>query len=351
MISKTVVRWLTLVALVGLSLGVMVPAASAAFVGTEITACSNTPILVAGNFFLKKNLTATGTDCIRVEHSNVAIDMNGHTITGDGAHRGITDNGVFVDSVAIANGKIKDFDEGIDFFGCCSSELITIEKVDVSNNKGTGIVIEGCCNSITDVKANGDGDDGIFIDDAFNVFNKIQANDNTGDGLFAFCCNTANQITANGNTANGINLEEGSTGVSNSQANDNKENGIFMTSSSNSLANIKASGNTFAGTDLTGDDNQATNVTADNNGADGMEFGSDTEDVADSVANNNKVVGIDLGNGTFNTATDLTANHNGTDGVALKCPGNAVNVRAHNNTTNLFEITPALCTILDNNAP
>src|SRR5216684_4313925 len=308
MISKTVVRWLTLVALVGLSLGVMVPAASAAFVGTEITACSNTPILVAGNFFLKKNLTATGTDCIRVEHSNVAIDMNGHTITGDGAHRGITDNGVFVDSVAIANGKIKDFDEGIDFFGCCSSELITIEKVDVSNNKGTGIVIEGCCNSITDVKANGDGDDGIFIDDAFNVFNKIQANDNT-------------------------------------------ENGIFMTSSSNSLANIKASGNTFAGTDLTGDDNQATNVTADNNGADGMEFGSDTEDVADSVANNNKVVGIDLGNGTFNTATDLTANHNGTDGVALKCPGNAVNVRAHNNTTNLFEITPALCTILDNNAP
>jgi len=61
MISKTVVRWLTLVALVGLSLGVTVPVAAAP-VGTEITACGLPPITVAGNFFLKKNLTATGTD-------------------------------------------------------------------------------------------------------------------------------------------------------------------------------------------------------------------------------------------------------------------------------------------------
>ncbi len=333
MISKTVVRWLTLVALVGLSLGVMVPAASAAFVGTEITACSNTPILVAGNFFLKKNLTATGTDCIRVEHSNVAIDMNGHTITGDGAHRGITDNGVFVESVAIANGKIKDFDEGIEFFGLFfffHSDLITIEKVDSSGNKGVGIFLEGCCNSLTDIKASNNGDAGLVTLECCSTVNKVTANDNTDDGVDEEgCCSTASNVTANGNGSAGIFMDGDDNGVVNAKANDNKSAGI----------------------DILGFANQVSNSTASNNGADGMEFGGGTNEVADSMANNNKIVGIDLGNVDFNTATDVTANHNGTDAVALKCPSNAVNVRAHNNTTNLHEITPALCTNLDNNAP
>jgi hypothetical protein len=128
MISKTVPRWLALVALVGLSLGLMAPAASA---DTEITSCPTT-IIAAGTFFLKKNLTSSG-NCIIVHHSNVAIDMRGHTITGDGTGGGITDTGTFVESVAISNGKIKNFDEGIDFFGL-DSDLITIERIDASNN-------------------------------------------------------------------------------------------------------------------------------------------------------------------------------------------------------------------------
>src|SRR5579864_4552040 len=102
MISKTVLRSLILVALVGLSLGMMVPAASA---DTEITACPTT-ITTAGKFFLKTNLTSSG-DCIIVHHGNVAIDMKGHTITGNGTGGGITDTGTFVESVAITNGKIK----------------------------------------------------------------------------------------------------------------------------------------------------------------------------------------------------------------------------------------------------
>ncbi len=217
MISKTVLRWLTLVALVGLSLGVMVPAASAAFVGTEIGACSNTPITVAGNFFLKKNLTATGTNCIVVHHKNVAIDMNGHTITGDGSvgHDGITDTGTFVESVAIANGKIKNFDHGINFSGF-DSDTITLEKIDASSNKADGIFIRGCCNNLTDIKANSNGLHGIFVTECCDLYNKIQANDNAADDgiLTEGCCSVLNQVTSNGNGDDGIDVRDCCTGIS-----------------------------------------------------------------------------------------------------------------------------------------
>jgi hypothetical protein len=348
MISKTVLRWLTLAALVGLCFGVMVPGASA---DTEITACPTT-ITAAGNFFLKTNLTSSG-DCIIVHHRNVAIDMKGHTITGNGTGGGITDTGTFVESVAISNGKIRNFDVGIDFSGS-ASDLITLEGVDSSSNKDVGIFIEGCCNSITEVKANDNGDGGIDVEDCCNLFNQIQVNDDAGfDGLFVDgCCNTANQITANGDGDDGIDVRFCCTGISNSQANDNKDNGIFMTNGDNIVSNVKTLGNASAGIDSTGDDDLIANVTANNNGSDGMEFEGDDDDVAESTANSNKSVGIDLHFGVFNTVTEVTANHNVT-GVVLSCgssEGNAVLVSAHNNSTaNLTET--GTCTNLNNNAP
>ncbi|SRR5229473_5558948 len=347
MVSKTVLRWLTLVALVGLSLGVMVPAASAA---TSISACPFT-ITVPGNYEVTKNLTAAGTNCINVETNNVAIDLKGHTITGDGTHAGITDNGSAVDSVAIGNGKIKHFHEGIEFDGdCCSnSNLITVEKVELTDNTEDGMFISGCCNNITDVKANKNGDDGVQVGDCCNVFNKIQANDNAaGEGLEdQDCCSTANQITADRNGDDGIQVTSCCTGISTSQANDNKGNGINMGSDDESVANVRTNGNTFAGIHISSDDSQVTNATANNNGGDGIDFGSFDESVADSTANNNGSVGIDVGNSDFNTVSDATANHNKT-GVAIDCPGNVVNVKAHNNTTTNLSETGGTCTELHN---
>src|SRR5216684_7975167 len=199
MISKTVVRWLTLVAVVGLCLGVMAPAASA---DTEIPSCPFT-ITTAGNFFLKTNLTAAG-DCIIVHHRNVAIDMKGHTITGNGTGGGITDTGTFVQSVAISNGKIKNFNEGIDFSGL-DSDLITLERIDASSNKSDGIFIQGCCNSLTRIKANKNGSEGLVTRGCCTGVNKVTANDNAGDGAdVEGCCSGASNITANGNKGNGV---------------------------------------------------------------------------------------------------------------------------------------------------
>ncbi len=329
MISKTVLRWLTLVALVGLSLGVMVPAASAAFVGTEITACGLPPITVAGNFFLKKNLTATGTDCIRVHHSNVAIDMNGHKITGDGTHSGITDNCNFVEAVAISHGKISDFDDGIDF---CDGRVITIERVDSSDNKGTGIFIENSDDDLTDVRADRNGESGIDVDGSSVEFNNIEANDNKIDGIFdGSCCAGLDHVTANHNGGDGLDMEDDDQVV----------------------ADVRTIGNGGHGMFFCCVDNVVAKATASNNGGDGMEFEDFDNRVSHSTANDNKSVGMDLHVGGDNEVTDVIANHN-TTGVVLNCSftgGNAVRVSAHGNTTNLSEITPAFCTNLDNSAP
>ena len=353
MISKTVLRWLTLVALVGLSLGVMVPAASA---DTEITACPFT-ITAAGNFFLKHNLTAAG-DCIIVNHRNVAIDMRGHTITGNGTGNGITDGGTFVQSVAITNGKIKNFSNGIDFFAFPSrSDLITLERIDASGNKNDGIFIVGCCNSLTKIRANSNGAAGIFVDECCDVYNEIQANDNGDEGFVTLgCCTGVNKVTTNNNAGDGTDVEDCCSGASNIASSGNKGDGISMSSCCNSLANSKASNNKGAGIDITSDDNAVSNSSANGNGGDGMEFSDGDNQVADSVANNNAVDGIDLGNGDFNTVTHVTTNNNKADGVRLQCnisdEGNAVRVSAHGNTShNLLETGTGLCTNLLNNAP
>jgi parallel beta-helix repeat protein len=301
-ISKTGLRWLTLAALVGLSLAVMVPAASA----TDITSCPFT-ITVPGLYVVTKNLTATGTDCIKVHSSNVAIDMKGHTITGDksAGHDGITDNGIFVEGVAISHGKVRNFDTGIDFFGLFS-HVISIDWVDSSDNKGTGIFILGGDDSITFVRANRNGNRGVRISSGDNLFNFVEANDNKDAGIRATSHNGISRVTANHNGDDGIRL--------------------------------------------TGFDNVVTNAVANDNGKDGIAFDDDNDNrVANSVANNNKFVGIDLIFGGNNTVTKVTANHNGTKGVVLACsPGNAVRVSAHGNPTKDLSET-GTCTNLLNN--
>ena len=324
MISKTVPRWLTLAAVVGLSLGVMVPAASAA----DITACPFT-ITVPGTYEVTKNLTSAGT-CIKVEVSKVAIDLKGHKITGNGTGSGITDDGFFVEAVAISHGRITDFDDGIDFFGFFS-RVITLERVDSSDNKGLGIFIRGSDNVIKNVRADRNGESGIDVEGSSTQFDNVEANDNKSDGIFVDGSDAGlNRITANHNGADGLEMEDDDETVANARTTGNGSNGMFFCCF----------------------DNIVSKATASSNGGDGMEFDDDDNRVADSAANDNKVVGMDLHFGGDNEVTDVTANHNAT-GVVLNCTGsggNAVKVSAHNNSVkNLSEI--GTCTDLLNNAP
>jgi hypothetical protein len=77
---------------------------------TAVSACGT--LAPAGNYFLTKNLSATG-DCLVIGANNVAIDLRGKTITGNGTGSGITDGGLERADAIIANGKIRNFNQGI----------------------------------------------------------------------------------------------------------------------------------------------------------------------------------------------------------------------------------------------
>src|SRR5215471_7431381 len=83
---------------------------------TAITACGKT-ITEAGNYVVSANLTAAGQDCITITVSNVAIDLKGKTLTGDGTHSGITDGGNAIAYIIVANGTITGFATGIELSG------------------------------------------------------------------------------------------------------------------------------------------------------------------------------------------------------------------------------------------
>ena len=73
----------------------MLLAASTSRADTAVSACGT--LSPAGNYFLTKNLTSSGT-CIVIGDQGVSFDMQGHTITGNGTGDGITDGGAAISS-------------------------------------------------------------------------------------------------------------------------------------------------------------------------------------------------------------------------------------------------------------
>src|SRR5215470_17735983 len=71
---------------------------------TSISACQT--LSAAGNYVLTANLKASGANCLTLTHSNIAIDLAGHSITGDGTHSGIIGDNLV--NIVISNGKISD---------------------------------------------------------------------------------------------------------------------------------------------------------------------------------------------------------------------------------------------------
>ena len=117
------------------ALALIIFAVSPSRADTGVSACGT--LSAAGNYFLTRNLTSTGT-CIVVGSEGVSLDMKGHTITGNGTGDGITDGGSAFKSMAIANGKIRNFSVGI---GLDSSCCVVIRNVDSSKNTDTGVLI------------------------------------------------------------------------------------------------------------------------------------------------------------------------------------------------------------------
>jgi len=106
---------LALAALLLLGIGATPPAAYA-----QISSCSYTASTAGTTYTVTTNLrTAATTPCITITASGVAIDLQGHTISGTGSAStsgyGITDGSSCVSppcqqNIIIANGTIKGFE-------------------------------------------------------------------------------------------------------------------------------------------------------------------------------------------------------------------------------------------------
>jgi hypothetical protein len=279
--------------------------ARASAASTPVSACGT--LSTAGNYLLTTNLTATGS-CLVIAAANVAIDMNGKTITGSGSGVGIGDDGTERDFAIIANGNIRNFAVGIDLNH--SGEGI-FSNVDSSNNIDEGIFIQLCCNTLDAVTANGNGSNGIEIISGDSSLSNIQANGNGAGIVIGGRCNTLVGSVASNNSL-GID-EGGDSFVIGSKFQNNHGPGLEMVNGDNGVINSNTSNNAGAGMFLNGDHNM---VTASK--ANGNFFGID----------------IELGGSAFAILSGVKANNNTTNGVNMNCPGSTASASAKNNARN-----------------
>lgn len=308
-----------------LGLFLLMPIASARAAATAVNACQT--LSAPGNYVVTSNLTASG-DCFTLTVSNIAIDMQGHKIVGNGSGAAITDGGNSIRYIIVANGKISNFAKGIDLSSDSGQTADLILNVNVSGNTGDGINIQGRDNSLTSVIANNNGGNGIVQGSCCDSIFNVETNGNAGDGINLSDEDYLKNVTSNGNGGNGV-IGSSDSFVVLSIANQNASNGIELQNGNNFVVLSIANGNSGNGILLSQHD-MATDSKAGKNLGDGIKFQDE-----------------------FGLATSVVTNNNVGDGVFLTCAGNAVRVSAKGNSgTNLHEdLTDGICTNVRNKAP
>jgi Right handed beta helix region len=292
---------------------------------TGLSSCQT--LSAPGNYFLMNNLNATG-DCLVIGAANVAIDLKGKNIKGNGTGSGITDGGTAQNFAIIANGNISGFNDGVNLQ---ASGQAIISNLNSSNNVADGVIIGNCCNTLSAVTTNNNGDVGIVIlSDDSNLTN-IQANKNADGGILVTrCCNTLIGSTVSNNTGIGVEIEQDVSSVVNSKIQHNTGVGLEMV-----------------------DDAGVIKTNTSKNGGDGILFTSSTNHVVASKSNGNGGAGIDAGANTTSGFSGVTANMNAADGVDMGCRGSTASLTATKNSgTNLVQtVVDGPCANADLNAP
>ena len=187
--------------MLALGLFLLMPIASARAAATAVNACQT--LSAPGNYLVTSDLTASG-DCFTLTVSNIAIDMQGHKIVGNGSGAAITDGGNSIRYIIVANGKISNFAKGIDLSSDSGQTADLILNVNVSGNTGDGINIRGRDNSLTSVIANNNGGNGIVQGNCCNSIFNVETNGNAGDGINLSSEDYLKNVTSNGNGGNGV---------------------------------------------------------------------------------------------------------------------------------------------------
>jgi hypothetical protein len=304
--------------------GVMGPVAHAANISSCQTIGTNGTYTVTQDLKIT-TITTNSPNCLIIGHSNVAIDLGGHTITGlgDGRGVGITDTsevgGPMQSTIIIANGKIRGFEAGI-----LLGTDITISQLDVSLNTGNGIAIFN--GAVTNTRSDQNGGTGIGITDTGAVSDS-EASNNGGEGIGVGENSYINNTSTNNNYGDGMYFGGNSGSVSNSESNGNGGYGMYVYGSFIAILDSQA-----------------------NNNANGMYFysGGPHFFVENSEANNNKGTGINfpgISTEDFLSGNDVRGNNLG---IVLGCSGSAFGNDARSNTNGNL-VSSSICTVLLDN--
>jgi hypothetical protein len=136
MITRRATTWLSFWALVLFGIGAAASAQAAP--PTPISACPYT-ITTSGNYVVTRDLSCG----IGINANDVALDLQGHSLTGNGgtSGSGIGGNG---NHVIIENGTVQEFDTGISLEGSLNTIKQIIVKDDAGFNNGNtanGIIL------------------------------------------------------------------------------------------------------------------------------------------------------------------------------------------------------------------
>ena len=301
----------------------MLLAASPSHAATAVSACGT--LSAAGNYFLTKNLTATGT-CIVIGSEGVSLDMRFHTIIGNGTGDGISDGGGGFESMAIANGSIRNFAVGIALdTSCC----VVIRNVDSSKNTDTGILIGTCCSTLNSVTANNNRNVGIVASECCYTLNSVQASNNGGGGGIVAA------------------VSGGNTTVFNSFVSGNKGTGVFLDGGRSFLISSLVTGNTGDGVDMNDGSNFVVNSSISLNKGEGIHLIEDFNLVSGSDISSNGGDGIVL-DAFSNQITSSKATANGGFGANVGCPGAITGLITKNNLGGGLNTSGGTCTQLNN---
>jgi hypothetical protein len=255
---------------------------------TQISTCPYT-IAAPGNYVVAKDLSSAGT-CINFVPpiSGVSLDLQRHSITGNGTGIGIacltTGDPTLINcaNVIIVNGTVSKFANGINFIGVS----VIIADMVVQQSTGDGIALNGAA---------------ARQDTRGNIIANVVSSDNLGNGIFE----------SNGGTSTIINSRADNNGGFGG-------GGFGMAG----FVVVDSEADNNGGSGVAG--NVVINSKAKNNARDGL--GADVGGVINGEASGNGSFGITSAGGVV----DSVAKNNGT-GIGLQCPVSAFGNTAKNN--------------------
>jgi parallel beta-helix repeat protein len=259
-----------------------------------------------------------------IEADDVTLDLNGHTLTGNGgvSHSGVEVNGF--NRVTIKNGTIREFQHGVEL-GDSSGSLVTRNTI-----KDNGMMVLDDNNTPGDpsddeLVPNGTGVD--LFEAHGNVIEQNTIKDTIGRGIDVENASTANYIKRNtimGSADRGIDVREGSSAnvIRENSITGSGDRGIDMRGAAR--ANV-IEGNTIKQNGIRGinvRDGSSANVIDGNDVEDNAGIGillstADHNEVVNNVVTGNSNDGMSVSDSDGNSVHGNKLNDNGDNGLDL----------------------------------